>query len=139
MKLIKAVAIGAGVLVCIMVVRRVVIARNVQDKKPLGHSTGTTSSGFPLKLGSKGALVTELQQRLGKSNLPKYGIDGDFGSETLAALRKVTGKSSVDSREELNSISAGSYNPTNPTGPRGYAGDPVLANIGNNVYNPTNF
>lgn len=48
---------------------------------------------FPLKKGSKGELVRKLQQTLitkyGKQTLPKYGADGDFGSETTNALTKL--------------------------------------------------
>jgi hypothetical protein len=47
-------------------------------------------AGFPLKKGSRGALVKTLQEALiktyGKSILPKWGADGDFGSETKNAL-----------------------------------------------------
>lgn len=58
------------------------------------HDTYTSSRNddFPLKKGSKGDAVRQLQQGLidkyGSSILPKYGADGDFGSETLAALKK---------------------------------------------------
>lgn len=55
-------------------------------------TTSPGSTGFPLKKGSKGSNVKLLQQALiakyGKSILPKYGADGDFGSETAAALKK---------------------------------------------------
>lgn len=55
--------------------------------------SSSTSTGFRLKKGSKGNNVKLLQQALiakyGKSILPKYGADGDFGSETLTALKKV--------------------------------------------------
>ena len=60
-----------------------------------GHSNsseGETSSDFPLKKGSKGSKVQKMQQALiskyGSSILPKYGADGDFGSETAKALKK---------------------------------------------------
>jgi hypothetical protein len=53
----------------------------------------TTKSVFPLKRGSKGLEVRQLQAALiathGKSILPKYGADGDFGSEMAAALKKL--------------------------------------------------
>lgn len=60
------------------------------------HSGGSSSSSrndsFPLKKGSKGDMVRQMQQALidkyGASILPKYGADGDFGSETVAALKK---------------------------------------------------
>ena len=42
-----------------------------------------------LRLGSKGEAVREMQQKLLQAGeaLPRYGADGDFGSETLAAVR----------------------------------------------------
>lgn len=50
-------------------------------------------STFPLKKGSKGNNVKLLQEALiakyGKSILPKYGADGDFGTEAANALKKV--------------------------------------------------
>jgi peptidoglycan hydrolase-like protein with peptidoglycan-binding domain len=49
-------------------------------------------SGFPLKKGSKGNNVRLMQEALiakyGKTILPKYGADGDFGTETANALKK---------------------------------------------------
>lgn len=48
---------------------------------------------FPLKKGSKGKYVKAYQEKLiakhGKTILPKYGADGDFGSEMEAALKKL--------------------------------------------------
>ena len=59
--------------------------------KDNSHSS-SRNDDFPLKKGSKGDAVRQLQQGLidkyGASILPKYGADGDFGSETLAALKK---------------------------------------------------
>lgn len=59
--------------------------------KDTTHST-SRNDDFPLKKGSKGDAVRQLQQGLidkyGSSILPKYGADGDFGSETQAALKK---------------------------------------------------
>ena len=42
-----------------------------------------------LRLGAKGDAVREMQQLLVKAGevLPRYGADGDFGGETLAAIR----------------------------------------------------
>jgi len=63
---------------------------------------------FPLKKGSKGGKVTELQTALislGK-DLGATGADGDFGSKTEAALKSVTSKISVDSQQELDNIKA---------------------------------
>ena len=49
--------------------------------KPVTHPT--------LRLGAKGEAVREMQQAMIRSgeSLMKYGADGDFGRETLAALR----------------------------------------------------
>jgi hypothetical protein len=56
------------------------------------HTTSSRNDDFPLKKGSKGDAVRQLQQGLidkyGSSILPRYGADGDFGSETQAALKK---------------------------------------------------
>lgn len=66
-------------------------------------------SGFPLQKGSKGNLVRKLQNALitllGKSSLPKYGADGDFGSETEAALQK-DGSPTVVEESRFNLIIA---------------------------------
>jgi hypothetical protein len=66
----------------------------------------TTASDFPLKKGSKGALVQRLQLAIGTSNLPKFGADGDFGTETQTALKAITGKTQVDSLAEIDGVAA---------------------------------
>lgn len=49
-------------------------------------------NAFPLSKGSKGNNVKLLQQALiakyGSGMLPRYGADGDFGTETVTALKK---------------------------------------------------
>jgi hypothetical protein len=58
------------------------------------------TSGFPLKKKSKGEKVRQLQEALiakhGPSILPKYGADGDFGTETANALKKLGLPQSID-------------------------------------------
>jgi hypothetical protein len=71
-----------------------------------GSSTNTPSTEFPLKKGSKGALVKRLQLALGKDKLPKFGADGDFGTETQNAVKAATGKTQVDSLAEIDAIAA---------------------------------
>lgn len=55
---------------------------------------------FPLKKGSKGARVKQVQEvllaKLGKDALGKAGADGDFGSKTEAALAKAGYPSTID-------------------------------------------
>lgn len=62
-------------------------------KPPKQAPTETTTTSFPMLKGSKGELVKTFQEALiakhGKSILPKYGADGDFGSEMAAALKKI--------------------------------------------------
>lgn len=64
-------------------------------------SSGKASDDFPLKKGSRGALVKSLQNALikkyGQSILPKYGADGDFGSETINALQSKGLPTTIDS------------------------------------------
>lgn len=62
---------------------------------------------FPLKKGSKGEKVKELQQAIlayDKLLLPKFGADSDFGSETEAAVQTLLGKKVVDSQDDIDSI-----------------------------------
>ncbi|RYZ30062.1 MAG: hypothetical protein EOO10_04160 [Chitinophagaceae bacterium] len=65
---------------------------------------------FPLKKGSKGENVRRLQEAIitkyGKQTLPKYGADGDFGSEMVAALKKL-GLPSTITESTLNVIAQG--------------------------------
>lgn len=57
---------------------------------PSTPSGGTSAARPMLRLGDKGSYVKELQSGLIKLgySLPKYGADGDFGNETLAAVKK---------------------------------------------------
>jgi hypothetical protein len=63
------------------------------------YTTPKPKSDFPLKRGSKGTLVKALQFALiatyGKSILPRYGADGDFGKELATALKKLHHPSSI--------------------------------------------
>ncbi len=79
-----------------------------------GTGTSTTTNGvpdvqkeFPLKKGSKGAKVKELQQALMTidSNL-KGGADGVFGAGTEAAVIKALKKNTVDSQDDIVKILA---------------------------------
>lgn len=80
----------------------IVLSNSTTSVKPKAATTINTSykprvtsvnDDFPLKKGSQGELVRKLQAALiakyGKQALPKYGADGDFGSETSNALTKL--------------------------------------------------
>lgn len=78
---------------------------------------------FPIRRGQKGSNVKRLQQLLltfDKNILPRFGADGDFGTETETALVRVIGKKQVDGqadilaieskiKEKAGSIMAGSF------------------------------
>lgn len=70
------------------------VSVNVPAAKPAADSAA------PLRKGDKGTAVKELQNLLMKHgySLPSYGADGDFGNETLAAVRsfQVTNGLDVD-------------------------------------------
>ena len=63
------------------------------------NAANTDKDTFPLIKGSKGASVKTFQEALiakhGKTILPKYGADGDFGSEMVTALAKLNLGTSV--------------------------------------------
>jgi hypothetical protein len=103
--------ITIGVIGAIYIIRSLRKTPSVMD--PNGQvntgSGGTptptpTPEKFPLKKGSKGELVKKLQLALGVDKLPKFGADGDFGTETLNALKAVTGKTQVNSQAEIDAI-----------------------------------
>jgi peptidoglycan hydrolase-like protein with peptidoglycan-binding domain len=72
---------------------------------------------FPLKKGSKGENVRRLQEALiakyGSQTLPKYGADGDFGSETVNALKKL-GLPTTITESTYNVIAQGVQSSTDP-------------------------
>jgi hypothetical protein len=87
-----------------------------KKQKPLELSdfstppSSSTSSSFPLKKGSKGAKVLELQNAIMSINprlLPKFGADGDFGSETELAVSRMLGKNTIDSQADIETIKKG--------------------------------
>lgn len=71
------------------------MVKTKSKSKITSYSPEATSKadGFPLKKGSKGENVRRLQEALianyGKTVLPKFGADGDFGSEVANALKKL--------------------------------------------------
>jgi hypothetical protein len=67
----------------------------------------SAKDNFPLKKGSKGARVAQVQSlllKIDKKLLPKFGADGDFGSETEGAILKVLGKKTVDSQADIDRL-----------------------------------
>lgn len=66
---------------------------------------------FPLKSGSKGNRVTQLQNALvkkyGASILPKYGVDGMFGKEVEAALVRAKMPTSINETNYTKLVGSG--------------------------------
>lgn len=72
-----------------------------------GGGTPAVAKLFPLKKGSKGAKVKELQEAIlifNKNILPKYGADSDFGTETENAVNDILKKKTVDSQDDIDKI-----------------------------------
>lgn len=71
-----------------------------KSKPKAAPKPAAAKDAFPLKKGSKGANVKALQEAIlakyGKSYLPKYGADGDFGSELVSALKKAGLPATID-------------------------------------------
>lgn len=76
---------------------------NSQAAKPL---RAVSDAEFPLKQGSKGDMVRQLQNALitayGSSVLPKYGADADWGSETTTAVRNKLGVAQLNSQVDFD-------------------------------------
>jgi len=77
-------------------------------KTESGGSTVTTPKVvqyFPIKRGSKGEKVRDLQNALLALGRTEVGTpDGDFGKKTETGLKNETGKTSVDSQTELDAL-----------------------------------
>ena len=73
---------------------------NAKDFNNTNSKQSIRNDEFPLKKGSRGQRVKALQdaliQKYGKDILPKFGSDGDFGSEMVNALNKLSLPLSID-------------------------------------------
>jgi len=73
--------------------------------KPKSSITNTIASGFPIKRGSRGEKVKQLQEALiakyGKAIMPKYGADGVYGSELEKALKDKNLPTTIDEQQFL--------------------------------------
>lgn len=107
---LSAIAIGGYLVIRNLLGKSVGVPKNVGDTDSgIVDGKPVVANYFPLKKGSKGEKVRELQNILigiNPSVLPKYGPDGDFGSETEAALFKYLNKKSVDNEEDLATLNA---------------------------------
>lgn len=75
-----------------------------QDEEMKEEETQVLDYNLMLQKGVKGLEVAELQRNLIKAgaNLPNFGIDGDFGEETEAALSAVTGTKAITLNEYIS-------------------------------------
>jgi hypothetical protein len=81
--------------------------RTISTPTTISTTSSLSSSIYPLKKGSKGKSVVNLQNlilKIDKNLLPKFGADGDFGSETEAAVQKLLNKKSVDNQKDFDAI-----------------------------------
>lgn len=98
------------------------------------YTPPSSNDDFPLKKGSKGQAVKSMQQALinkyGKSILPKYGADGDFGTETTNALKKAGLPATIDESTYNVLMQGGSKNSGSGTS----SSSSSLSTIGKNLY-----
>lgn len=83
------------------------IENNQTTTNTNGGTTPKVAQYFPLKRGSKGGKVIELQNAILKYDntlLGSYGADGDFGGLTETAVKTILGKTTVDSQDDIDSI-----------------------------------
>ena len=83
------------------------VTKDTDIKQQSGSVKPAVIEYFPLSRGSKGEKVKELQRAImayDPALLPKFKDDGDYGSETEAAVQKLLGKSSVNSQEDIAKI-----------------------------------
>jgi hypothetical protein len=74
---------------------------------PTGGGTVSANDKYPLKRGSRGKLVSSVQQwilKIDKNALPKFGADGIYGKETEAAVEKYLGKKTVDNDSDIDRL-----------------------------------
>ena len=100
--------IGLPIAVGLYLIGRQVFKKNT-NPKPAEPTKGgdipvpvSQDQDFPLRRGKVGANVIRLQNALIKcksSSLPRYGVDGKFGSETETALKAETGKTNITEAE----------------------------------------
>jgi peptidoglycan hydrolase-like protein with peptidoglycan-binding domain len=76
------------------------------EKNSKGGGTPAVAKLFPLKKGSKGSKVGELQEAILIFNKDLYPlvVDKDFGSRTENAVKAILGKKTVDSQDDIDKI-----------------------------------
>lgn len=75
-----------------------------EEEEEEGQEAQELDYNLMLQKGVKGFEVAELQRNLIKAgaNLPNFGIDGNFGDETEAALSAVTGTKAITLNEYIS-------------------------------------
>lgn len=76
------------------------------EKNPKGGVTPAVAKLFPLKKGSKGSKVGELQEAIliFDKTLYPLEVDRDFGKLTEDAVKGILGKKTVDSQDDIDKI-----------------------------------
>lgn len=115
-----AVAIAGGIAAAVGIILIIRYLRKPSSSPALVPATPVAATAtpkpysiWPLKRGSKGNEVKKLQQALiaayGTGILPKFGADGDWGSETDGAVKAKLNRSQINSEAELNTITEKLY------------------------------
>lgn len=110
--IIGVVVVGVGGYFAYKAIKKAQAAKKAAADAAAKKTTTTTTqtqnqgSGFPLKQGSTGPYVTELQTYLktvGKFNI---AVDGSFGPATEKALSQATNLNQIATLDEFNTLKA---------------------------------
>lgn len=104
------------VAVLAVIIYLVFIKKKQTGDTPTSTSTTANSGVFPLKMGSKGKEVEQLQTYLIKqygAKFPQFGVDGDWGAETDTNVQKFLKRDNVSqdvyAKWNLASITTNKY------------------------------
>lgn len=80
-----------GLIIYFISTRKSSVAPQPKNGAAAGGASAALPTSFPLRFGSVGSQVKTLQQYLldNGGSLPNYGVDGDWGAETQAAVTSV--------------------------------------------------
>lgn len=98
----KSIDIKTWILILVVLVLIAAIVIYYKNKNNDKEQQPELSSKFPLMKGSSGEEVRRLQEYILSKNLsllPKYGADGEWGSETEAAVISIFGKNVITEQD----------------------------------------
>lgn len=103
--IIGVVAVGGGYIIYRQLKKSKTPISGSDNGQPSANGNQNASCNFPLKKGSINPCVKQLQQEMmntfGISILPKYGADGNWGSETEGAVKAIFHSNQINTMADL--------------------------------------